>query len=98
MGTVVLNSHTIKPLDEKQIVAFARSCGAVVAVEEHQAIGGLGGAVAELLAKKAPTPMEFVGMPDIFGESGSAGELIAKYGLDAEAIVKAVKKVIKRKK
>lgn len=97
IGVVVANVHTIKPLDEEKIVALARECGAVVTVEEHQVHGGLGGAIAELLAKECPTPMEFVGMHDKFGQSGTAKELIEHYGMGAKDIVVAVKKVILRK-
>ncbi len=97
IGTVVLNSHTIKPLDEKKIIELAKKYGAVVTVEEHNVLGGLGGAVAEVLAKHCPTPMEFIGMQNIFGESGSPDELIEKYGMGAKSIKEAVKKVIKRK-
>lgn len=93
----VVNSHTIKPLDEKGILAAAKKAGAVVTVEEHQVTGGLGGAVAELLAKKAPMPMEFVGLHDTFGESGKPDELIAKYDMDMEDIMKAVRRAAKRK-
>src|SRR3989338_5001552 len=71
IGVVVANVHTIKPLDNEKILSLARECGAVVSVEEHQVHGGLGGAIAELLAEKAPTPMEFVGMHDKFGQSGT---------------------------
>ncbi len=98
IGTIVLNSHTVKPLDEKKIAALAKKCGAVVTVEEHTVLGGLGGAVAECLAKHQPTPIEFVGIQDTFGESGTPAELLKKYGLDKDAIVKTVKNVIKRKK
>jgi len=98
IGTVVLNCHTIKPLDEKKIVELARRCGAVVTVEEHQIAGGLGSAVAECLAKHAPTPIEFIGMQDTFGESGPPNALIEKYGMDAPSIKAAVKKVLKRRK
>lgn len=97
IGTVVLNSHTIKPLDEKQIVELAGKYGAVVTVEEHQIAGGLGGAVAEALAKKYPVPMEFVGMKDTFGESGPPHELLEKYGMGIKDIKEAVKKVLKQK-
>ncbi|MBI4094669.1 MAG: transketolase family protein [Candidatus Liptonbacteria bacterium] len=93
----VLNSHTVKPLDEHRILLLAKKAGAVVTVEEHQITGGLGGAVAELLARRAPMPMEFVGMENMFGESGSPKELIKKYNMDVRDIVHAVKKVIKRK-
>jgi len=97
IGTIVLNCHTIKPLDEKKIIELAKKCGAVVTVEEHQVNGGLGGAVAEVLARHAPTPTEFIGMQDTFGESGSPEALIEKYGMDAKSIEAAVKKVLRRK-
>ena len=97
ISVVVLNVHTIKPLDEKTIVELARECGAVVTVEEHQVHGGLGGAIAELLAREEPTPMEFVGMQDKFGQSGTAAELIEHYGMGAKSIVEAAKKVLTRK-
>lgn len=98
IGTVVLNSHTIKPLDEKTIIALAKKYGAVVTVEEHQVMGGLGGAVAEVLAKNYPAPMEFIGMQNVFGESGQPAQLIEKYGMGVKDIKIAVKNVIKRKK
>lgn len=96
IGVVVMNCHTIKPLDERTIVVWAKKVGAVVTVEEHQVAGGLGGAVAEILAAHAPTPMEFVGMHDVFGESGAPAALLQKYGMTAAHIVAAVKKVRKR--
>ena len=97
IGSVVLNVHTIKPLDEEKIVLLAKRTGAVVTVEEHQIIGGLGGAVAEALARRAPTPMEFLGLHNTFGESGRPSELIKKYGLDVKDIIAASKKAIRRK-
>ena len=97
IGSVVLNVHTIKPLDEQKILEMAKKCGAFVSVEDHNIIGGLGSAIAEILATKNPTPMEFVGMQDTFGESGNSWELVEKYGLSAKDIVQAVKRVIKRK-
>ena len=97
IGTIVLDSHTVKPLDELKILEVAKKCGAVVTVEEHQVTGGLGGAIAELLAKKLPTPMEFIGLQNTFGESGSPTQLLEKYGMDAKAIKTAVKKVLRRK-
>ena len=97
IGTIVLNCHTIKPIDEKEITALAKKTGAVVTVEEHQVMGGLGGAVAEVLAKHAPTPMEFVGMQNTFGESGSPAQLLEKYGMGVAGIKRAVKKVLRRK-
>ena len=94
---VVINSHTIKPLDEHLLLEVIKKCGAVVTVEEHQVKGGLGGAVAELVAREYPVPIEFVGMQDTFGETGEPEELIEKYGMGVESIKKAIKKVAKRK-
>ena len=94
---MVINSHTIKPLDEKTILAAAKKCGALVTVEEHQITGGLGGAVAEYLARVRPTPMEFIGVPNRFGESGEPGELIESLGMGVNSIKTAIKKVIKKK-
>lgn len=93
----VINSHTVKPLDEKTIIAAAERTGAVVTVEEHQVHGGLGSAVAEVLAKNHPVPQEFIGMQDRFGESGESAELIKAFSLDTVSIKAAVKKVIARK-
>ncbi len=98
IGAVVLNVHSIKPLDDKKIVELAKKIGAVVTVEEHQVHGGLGGAVAEVLAKHAPTPIEFIGMQDTFGESGAPAELIKKYGMTPKDSITAAKRAIKRKK
>ena len=97
IGAIVLNCHTIKPIDEKKIVELAKKTGAVVTVEEHQVSGGLGGAVAEALARHCPVPIEFVGMQDTFGESGAPEALIEKYGMDKDSIIRAVKKVLRRK-
>lgn len=98
IGTIVLNNHTIKPLDESKIVELAKKLGAVVTVEEHQISGGLGGSVAEVLARQAPTPIEFVGMKNTFGESGPPSKLLEKYEMGVEHIMLAVKKVLKRRK
>lgn len=87
----VINIHTIKPLDEALVVASAKKTGKVVTVEEHSVIGGLGGAVAEVLAEQAPTKMLRIGVNDTFGESGPAKALIEKYGLDAKSIYEKVK-------
>lgn len=95
--TLVINSHTVKPLDEGTIIRAAKVCGAIVTVEEHQITGGLGGAVAEVLSKNFPVPQEFVGMPDSFGESGTPDELLEKYKMKAKHITEAVRKVIERK-
>ena len=93
----VVNVATIKPIDEKTITTLAEKSGAVVTVEDHQITGGLGGAIAELLAKQNPLPMEFIGLQDTFAESGKPAELIEKYKMDDVAIIEAVKKVIERK-
>ncbi|KKW35964.1 MAG: Transketolase central region [Candidatus Giovannonibacteria bacterium GW2011_GWA2_53_7] len=94
----VINCHTIKPLDEKTILSSAKECGAIVTCEEAQIAGGLGGAIAELLAERLPTPMERIGMKDCYGESGEPQELLEHFGLTAPAIVKAVQNVLKRKR
>ncbi|MBP3665105.1 MAG: transketolase family protein [Tyzzerella sp.] len=87
----VINIHTIKPLDEELVVAAAKETGKVVTVEEHSVIGGLGGAVCEALAEKAPTKVLKIGMNDMYGESGSAKALLEKYELDANGIYKKIK-------
>jgi transketolase len=97
IGVLVINSHTVKPLDEKEIIRAAKITGAVVTVEEHQVNGGLGGAVAEVLARNYPVPMELIGMPDSFGESGAPDELLTKFGMKAENIAAAVVKAVARK-
>ncbi|MBX4190137.1 transketolase family protein [Candidatus Parcubacteria bacterium] len=94
---MVVNSHTIKPLDEKTIIDAAQKCGAVVSVEEHQINGGLGSVVAESLSRNHPVPQEFIGIQDRFGESGTAAELIEAFGLSVTHIKEAAKKVISRK-
>lgn len=94
---IVLNNHTVKPIDEKTIIQVAKDAGAVVTVEEHQIAGGMGSAVAEVLAKNCAVPMEFVGVHDRFGESGAPWDLVEKFGMGLEDIKEAVKKVIKRK-
>ncbi len=93
----VINIHTIKPIDEKAIIDAAKECGAIVTAEEHQIFAGFGSAVAEVVVKNAPVPMEFIGMKDCFGESGKPSDLMAKYGLKDVNIIQAVKKVISRK-
>ncbi|OGM06091.1 transketolase [Candidatus Woesebacteria bacterium GWB1_43_5] len=95
--SIVIDVHTIKPIDEQAIVKAARMAGAVVTVEEHQITGGLGGAVAEVLSRNHPTPQEFIGMPDHFGESGDPDQLLKKYKMKSEHIIEAAKKVITRK-
>ncbi|MCL4404095.1 transketolase family protein [Patescibacteria group bacterium] len=93
----VVNSHTVKPLDEDVILKVAERAGAVVSVEEHQVAGGLGGALAELFAKHRPIPMEFVGLNDTFGESGRPDELLEKYGMGRRDIITAIKRAMARK-
>ncbi|MGJ3235441.1 transketolase family protein [Marivirga sp.] len=93
----LINIHTIKPIDEEAILKSVAKTGCVVTAEEHQRNGGLGDAVAQVLAQNSPTPQEYVAVNDQFGESGKPDELMKKYGLDAENIISAVEKVIKRK-
>ncbi|MEK7652562.1 MAG: transketolase C-terminal domain-containing protein [Patescibacteria group bacterium] len=93
---LVVNNHTIKPMDEELILGVAKRTGAIVTVEDHQIAGGMGSAVAEFLAKTYPVPIEFVGVDNKFGQSGTPAELIKHYGLDVESIKKAVLKIIKR--
>lgn len=95
--TKVVNVHTIKPLDNDTVIGLARETKAVVTVEDHQIDGGLGSAIAEVLARNCPTPQEFIGLQNTFGESGKIDELLKKYLMDKEAIKDAVKKVIVRK-
>ena len=95
---MVINNHTIKPMDKKTIIEAAKKCGAIVTVEDHQVMGGMGSAVAEVLAENFPVPIEFIGMKDKFGESGDPNELIEAFGMGKNAIKEAAKKVIQRKK
>ena len=87
----VINIHTIKPIDKELVAASAKKTGKVVTVEEHSIIGGLGSAVCEVLSETTPVPVLRIGVNDVFGESGPAKTLIAKYGLDAESIYNKVK-------
>jgi transketolase len=93
----VINIHTIKPLDEEAILSSVRKTGCIVTAEEHNFLGGLGESVSRVLAKNLPAPQEFVATNDTFGESGTPAQLMAKYGLDKTAIMKAVMKVVLRK-
>ncbi len=92
----VINVHTIKPLDTETVVREARAAGAVVTIEEHQITGGLGGAIAEVLSRECPVPMEFIGVQNMFGQSGTPDELYSHYGMDASHIIESAKKVRSR--
>ncbi|MFH1368712.1 MAG: transketolase family protein [Elusimicrobiota bacterium] len=94
----VMNIHTVKPIDEQAIIKAAKECGCVVTAEEHQVAGGFGSAVAEVIVKNCPVPMEMVGVIDRFGESGNSAELFKAYGLKDVNIAAAVEKAIERKK
>lgn len=93
----VINMATIKPIDGELLSKAARECGAILTAEEHQAVGGLGSAVAEYLAQNQPVPIEIVGVRDCFGESGTSDELLAKYGLDAASIAARARGLLRRK-
>lgn len=93
----VINIHTIKPLDDKMILKSVRKTGCVVTAEEHNFLGGLGESVARVLTQNHPAPQEFIATQDTFGESGTPALLMNKYGLNAEAIEKAVEKVLRKK-
>lgn len=95
--TKVMNLSSIKPIDSEAILALAKECKAIVTVEEHQVAGGMGSAVAEVLAQGFAVPIEFVGVQDRFGQSGSPEELIEFYGMGKDSIKKAAQKVLKRK-
>ena len=93
----VINIHTIKPLDANAIIESVKKTKCVVTAEEHNHLGGLGESVARVLSQHQPTPQEFIATNDTFGESGTPAQLMEKYGLNADAIVKAAEKVITRK-
>ncbi len=93
----VVNVASVKPIDAETIITYAKKTGAVVTAEEHNIIGGLGSAVAEVLGENAPTPMVRVGIKDTFGESGRPLELLEKYGLTKKEVLEAVRAVIRRK-
>ena len=93
----VINIHTIKPLDDKAILDSVAKTGCIVSAEEHNYLGGLGESIARVLSQLRPTPQEFIATQDTFGESGTPAQLMEKYGLNAENIVKASEKVMKRK-
>ncbi len=93
----VINLHTIKPIDTEAIVKAASECGAVVTAEEHQIMGGMGSAVAQVVAKNHPVPMEFIGVSDTFGGSGRPDELMTAFGLTSQDVYNGVKKVLQRR-
>lgn len=97
ISAAVINIHTIKPLDANAIINSVKTTGCVVTAEEHNYMGGLGESVARILSENRPAPQEFVATKDTFGESGTPDQLMEKYGLNAEAIVNAAKKVVSRK-
>lgn len=97
IGTIVINCHTIKPIDKQAIIHAAKLTAAIVVVEEHQVAAGLGSAVAEVLAKAYPVAIEQIGVQDAYGESGKTKELAVKFKLTSEDIASAVKRVIRRK-
>ncbi|MFA6257836.1 MAG: transketolase C-terminal domain-containing protein [Candidatus Paceibacterota bacterium] len=95
--TKVMNLATIKPIDSEAVINLAKECKAIITVEEHQIAGGMGSAVAEVLAQNFPVPIEFIGVHDKFGQSGTPKELIEHYGMGKDSIKEAVRKVLKRK-
>ena len=97
IGSIVVNNHTIKPLDGATILDVAKQTGVVVTVEEHQIAGGMGSTVAEFLAQNYPVPIEFVGIEDRYGQSGLPTQLLEHYHMDTPSIILAVKKVLSRK-
>ncbi|MBU0979890.1 MAG: transketolase family protein [Nanoarchaeota archaeon] len=97
INALVLNLHTIKPIDKDAIVSAAKKCGCVVTVEEHQVMGGLGSAVAEVLGEHYPTPMRFIGIQDRYGESGPPDDLIKHFKCSTDDIIKAAEELMKRK-
>ncbi|MDD3350733.1 MAG: transketolase family protein [Eubacteriales bacterium] len=94
----VLDMHTIKPIDEEAIITAAKETGAIITCEEHTVLGGLGGAVAEVIVQKCPVPMAFVGIKDRFGQSGKPAELLKEYGLTAADIAEAARQMVAQKR
>ena len=93
----VINLSTVKPLDVATVDRAARETGGIVTAEEHTIVHGIGSAIATVIAANKPVPMGFVGVQDVFGESGEAEELLRKYGLTAEKVVDAARDVMKRR-
>jgi len=98
IGSSVLNVHTVRPMDIERVKEAARNAGAVVTLEEHQILGGVGGTIAEILVQNDPVPVEMVAVHDRFGQSGKAAELLREYKLDEQAIYEAAKRVLARKR
>jgi len=96
INATVINLHTIKPLDEKTILKYAKKTNKIITIEEHQKIGGMGSAVTEFLAQNYPIPVEIIGVEDSFGESGAGYDLLKKYNISVNEIIKRVKKIMKR--
>jgi len=96
ISAMVINMHTIKPLDKELVIRAAKETGRIVTVEEHSVIGGLGGAVCEILCGNCPVPVKRIGMNDVFGESGPASALLEKYGLDGKGVCESVKEFIRQ--
>ena len=94
VSAAVVDMHTVKPIDSKTVVTFAKKCGRIVTAEEHNVVGGMGSAVAEVLGEEMPVPMRRVGVMDTFGESGEAGELLRKYGLTSAHIEEAAASLV----
>jgi transketolase len=97
VSAAVIDMHTVKPIDSDTIQKFAQKCGVVVTAEEHNILGGMGSAVAEVLGERRPTPMRRVGVMDTFGESGDPGELLKKYGLTAASVEQAALGLVQAK-
>jgi transketolase len=97
ISATVMNLATIKPLDEEAVIRLAKDAKALVTIEEHQINGGMGSAIAECVAKNAPVPIEFIGVKDVFGQSGEPKELLEHYSMSEKHIMEAVRKVLKRK-
>ncbi|HEX2536067.1 MAG TPA: transketolase C-terminal domain-containing protein, partial [Chitinophagaceae bacterium] len=97
LSVEVINIHTIKPLDREAVLASIRKTGCAVTAEEHNIIGGLGDAIAQVAATEFPIPIEYIGTKDTFGESGTPDQLLKKYGLDVPDIVAAAERVLARK-
>lgn len=96
ISVMVINNHTIKPIDTLTLVEAAKKCKVVVTLEEHQIMGGMGSAVCEVLSRHCPVPVHRLGIPDHFGESGEPDELISKFGLDAKALIQYIRSIIKK--